>query len=94
MKLKIAALFVFSLAWGAAATLAPGERAIPNAQGSRANPAGDEILVTTKCLRMNGKVVLPVMGEMHYSRVPQNEWRDYVRKMKDGGITILATYVF
>lgn len=94
MKLKIAALFVFSLAWGAAAALAPGERAIPNAQGSHANPAGDEILVTTKCLRMNGKVVLPVMGEMHYSRVPQNEWRDYVRKMKDGGITILATYVF
>lgn len=45
-------------------------------------------------LVIDGKRVVPVMGEIHYSRVPENEWRDEVRKMKDGGVTIIATYVF
>jgi len=34
------------------------------------------------------------MGEIHYSRLPQSEWRQEVRKMKQGGVTIIATYVF
>lgn len=45
-------------------------------------------------LIINGKRVVPVMGEIHYSRLPENEWRQEVRKMKDGGVTIIATYVF
>ena len=31
---------------------------------------------------------------MHYSRVPEKEWRREIQKMKAGGITTLATYVF
>ena len=34
------------------------------------------------------------MGEIHYSRVPQDEWQREVRKMREGGVTIIATYVF
>ena len=34
------------------------------------------------------------MGEIHYSRLPVNEWLQELRKMKDGGVTIVATYVF
>lgn len=34
------------------------------------------------------------MGEVHYSRIPQNEWREEVRKMKEGGVTMIAAYVF
>ncbi len=45
-------------------------------------------------LIIGGKRVMPVMGEVHYSRIPADEWRDEVRKMKEGGITIVATYVF
>ena len=45
-------------------------------------------------LLIDGKRVCPVMGEIHYSRVPSNEWADEVRKMKQGGVTIIATYVF
>ena len=45
-------------------------------------------------LMMDGKRVVPVMGEIHYSRVPADEWRREVRKMKEGGVTIIATYVF
>lgn len=45
-------------------------------------------------LIIDGDRVTPVMGEIHYSRLPENEWRSSVRKMKDGGVTIIATYVF
>ena len=45
-------------------------------------------------LMLDGKRVVPVMGEIHYSRVPAEEWQKEVRKMKDGGVTIIATYVF
>ena len=34
------------------------------------------------------------MGEIHYSRVPADEWQRAVRKMKEGGVTMIATYVF
>lgn len=45
-------------------------------------------------LTMDGRRVCPVMGEIHYSRLPVNEWQQELRKMKDGGVTIVATYVF
>ena len=45
-------------------------------------------------LMMDGRRVCPVMGEIHYSRLPASEWVDEVRKMKEGGVTIIATYVF
>ena len=38
--------------------------------------------------------MVPVMGEIHYSRIPADEWDAEVKKMKDGGVTIIATYVF
>lgn len=74
--------------------LASAEFEIPASQGASVNPNGERITITSKCLRLNGVPKVPVMGEMHYSRVPEGEWRDYVRKMKDGGLTMLATYVF
>lgn len=45
-------------------------------------------------LLIDGRRVCPVMGEVHYSRIPAEEWQHEVRKMKDGGVTIVATYVF
>ena len=45
-------------------------------------------------LIIDGKRVVPAMGEVHYSRIPVDEWEAEVRKMKEGGITIIATYVF
>lgn len=45
-------------------------------------------------LVFDGKRVVPVMGEVHYSRIPQDEWAQEVRKMKEGGVTIIAAYVF
>lgn len=45
-------------------------------------------------LIVDGKRVVPAMGEVHYSRIPADEWEAEVKKMKEGGVTIIATYVF
>lgn len=45
-------------------------------------------------LMMDGRRIVPVMGEVHYSRIPADEWQQEVRKMKEGGVTMIATYVF
>ncbi len=62
--------------------------------GTATNPAGHEISLNSRSLLFDGQPVFPVMGEMHYSRVPQAEWRDELLKMKAGGVDIVATYVF
>ena len=45
-------------------------------------------------IMIEGRRICPVMGEIHYSRIPANEWQMEVHKMKEGGVTIIATYVF
>ena len=45
-------------------------------------------------LIIDGRRVVPAMGEIHYSRIPAPEWERAVRQMKEGGITMLACYVF
>jgi len=62
--------------------------------GTATNPSGHEISLNSRSLLFDGQPVFPVMGEMHYSRVPQAEWRDELLKMKAGGVDIVATYVF
>lgn len=53
-----------------------------------------EVTWDSQSLMFNGRRVMPVMGEIHYSRLPQDEWASSVRKMKEGGVTVIATYVF
>jgi len=62
--------------------------------GTTKNPAGHEIGVNSRSLLFDAQPVFPVMGEMHYARVPQAEWRNELLKMKAGGVDIVATYVF
>lgn len=62
--------------------------------GTNVNPQGVKFEVDSKGFVVGGKHVLPVMGEIHYARVPAKDWRREIRKMKAGGITIVATYVF
>jgi hypothetical protein len=62
--------------------------------GTTRNPAGHEINVNSRSLLFDGQPVFPVMGEIHYARVPQAEWREELLKMKAGGVDIVATYVF
>lgn len=62
--------------------------------GTSTNPDGITFEVDRRGFIIGGKHVLPVMGEIHYSRVPEHEWRREIQKMRAGGITIIATYVF
>ena len=47
-----------------------------------------------RSLRRDGVPWLPTMGEFHYARYPEHEWREELLKMKAGGIDVVATYVF
>ena len=48
----------------------------------------------SRSLMYDGKRILPVMGEFHYSRWEDDTWEEELRKMKAGGIQIVATYIF
>jgi hypothetical protein len=75
-------------------TARPATRPGAMKMGTARSPDGHEITVTPDCLMRDGKPWLPVMGEFHFSRYPQAEWRDELLKMKAGGVDIVATYVF
>jgi len=62
--------------------------------GTAKNPAGMEIAADGVSLLESEERVTPVMGEIHYARLPRAEWRDALLKMKAGGIDVVATYVF
>ncbi len=55
--------------------------------------SGKEINVNNLYMTIGGKVVLPVMGEFHFSRYDHRFWRDALLKMKSSGVNIVATYV-
>ncbi len=54
---------------------------------------GQELLINNQYMTIGGKPVIPVMGEMHFSRVPKEQWEDVILKMKASGINIIAFYV-
>lgn len=58
------------------------------------NFKGEKISVNNYYLTMNDSPVIPVTGEFHYARYPNKYWEESIRKMKAGGIDIIATYVF
>lgn len=62
--------------------------------GALAADIGKPVTWDSHSLIVDGHRVCPVMGEIHYSRVPQEEWQREVRKMREGGVTIIATYIF
>lgn len=57
-------------------------------------PPGKQILVNDRYLTLGGKTVLPVMGEMHFARVPRAKWEEVILQMKANGISIIASYIF
>ena len=55
---------------------------------------GHEVAVNERYLVLDGKPWLPVMGEFHFSRYPEQYWEEEILKMKAGGVQIISTYVF
>ncbi len=62
--------------------------------GGACSPDGATLTLDSSSLLLNGKPWTPVMGEFHFTRYPENEWREELLKMKAGGIDIVSTYVF
>src|SRR5277367_1677143 len=62
--------------------------------GEAHNPDGTSLTLDSNSLLLDGKPWTPVMGEFHFSRYPENEWREELLKMKAGGVDIASTYVF
>ena len=52
------------------------------------------ITYDSKSLLKDGRRWFPIMGEIHFSRIPEDEWTDCLHKMKQGGVNIASSYVF
>ena len=62
--------------------------------GTPTGPTGEHYGVNSLYFTRNGEPWLPVMGEIHYARVPHEYWEESVLAMKAGGIDVISTYVF
>ena len=58
------------------------------------SPAGGSIAVNSCYMSVDGRPVIPVMGEFHYARYPEQQWEEEILKMKAGGVTVLSSYIF
>lgn len=90
-SLLINILCVTVLGLAATASLRAGE---PFRFGTAVAPDGQTLQVDGTGILLNGAYTLPVMGEIHYSRVPERDWRREILKMQAGGIDIAACYIF
>ena len=50
------------------------------------NPSGGNISVNSYYMSIDGKPVIPVMGEFHFTRYPRAQWEQEIVKMKAGGV--------
>lgn len=50
--------------------------------------------VNTQYFTKNGKPFTPIAGELHFSRLPKERWRETLLKMRECGINTVSTYVF
>ncbi len=48
----------------------------------------------TQYFTRDGQPFFPISGEVHYSRLPAERWRETLLKMRACGVNIAATYVF
>lgn len=57
-------------------------------------PKDKAIEINSLYMTIGGKPMLPVMGELHFSRIRKDLWEDRILKMKASGINVIATYLF
>jgi beta-galactosidase len=49
--------------------------------------------LTSRAVLRDGVPWIPVSGEIHYSRVPRDRWRERLLLMKSGGVDVISSYV-
>ena len=50
--------------------------------------------LTSRYLARDGVPVIPVSGEVHYSRLPRERWAGRLRQLRAGGVTVATSYLF
>ncbi len=58
------------------------------------NAAGQELAIMNYYLTLGGNPFFAVCGEAHFSRMNPELWEDEIIKMKQGGLNIIASYIF
>ncbi len=58
------------------------------------NPQGGKLSVNSRYFEKDGKPWFPLMGELHFNRVPETQWDEEILKMKNAGLSVIATYIF
>ena len=61
--------------------------------GTSRSPSGSTLLANSQFLTRDGKPWIPVMGELHYSRLPERDWESAILKMKAAGVDIISAYI-
>ena len=62
--------------------------------GTATAPGGHTLRLDSRSLLRDGKPWMLISGEVHFSRCPEAEWRDELLKIKAGGVSVVATYIF
>jgi hypothetical protein len=62
--------------------------------GTATAPGGHALTLDSRSLLRDGKPWLLISGEFHFARCPESEWRDELIKMKVGGVSVVASYIF
>ena len=62
--------------------------------GTAAAPGGHILTLDSRSLRRDGQPWVFISGEFHYARCPDAEWRDELLKIKAGGVSVVASYIF
>jgi len=52
------------------------------------------VRLNSRWIEIDGMPVLPVTGELHFSRIPRSRWEETLRLMVASGLTSVSTYVF
>src|SRR5665811_1498989 len=65
----------------------PAASALGFHMGTAIAPGGHTLTVDSVSLVRDGKPWMAIMGEFHFSRCPEAEWRDELLKMKAGGVS-------
>jgi beta-galactosidase len=58
------------------------------------NEKTGKITVNNYYIAKESKPIIPITGEFHFSRYPNQYWDESIKKMKAGGINMIATYIF
>lgn len=49
--------------------------------------------LTSQYLTIDGSPVVPVSGELHYSRIPRERWAERLGLMRASGVTVVSSYI-